>query len=189
MDKEKEHIIALQKGSYEAFTILYKLYLPRLYAFIFDLVRSRSMAEEIVQETFIRLWETHDKLDMELSFKSYLFTIARNRLLNELRKRINNSDFCEYLDYSDKISLSENTTEQSLDFDDFCRELARAKTKLTPRQAEIFDLQKEQGLSVKETAEKIGISEQGVRNQLSAALKILRNEMKDFSALFIFLFL
>lgn len=186
---EKEHIEGLIKGSYKDFSYLYELYASQLFAFIFKLTRSKNQTEEIIQETFIKIWFHRSQINPEQSFKSYLFTIARNLVLNELRRQINHPVFSDYIEYCNMEELSENKTEQKLDFDEFNNRLQEGKRKLTPRQQEIFELNKEYGLSVQEIATRISISEQSVRNQLSAALQELKKEMKDYYFLFFLLFL
>ena len=84
---------------------------------------------------------------------------------------------------------SENPTEQKIDLDEFNRRLEKAKKKLTPRQKEIFEMNKEYGLSIQEIAMQTAISEQSVRNQLSTAIQQLRKEMKEYLLLFILIFL
>ena len=185
---ESDFVKRLKEGSNEAFTVLYKFYLPSLYSFIFSMTHSKSFTEEIVQETFIKIWENRASIELGSSFKSYLFTIARNNMLDEFRRQINHPVFTEYIEYSNQLQLSENTTEKQLDFNEFLIELNKAKQKLSTRQLEIFHLYKELGQSAQSIALKLGITEQSVRNQLSTALNILRKEMKNFCMLFIFLF-
>ena len=84
-----------------------------------------------------------------------------------------------------KELISTDNVEAKYDFDLFLKELEVAKQKLTPRQREIFVLNKEYNLSVTEIASRLSITEQVVRNQLSAALKVLRNELSNYSYLFI----
>lgn len=189
MESEKKHIEGLIKGSYKDFTSLYELYAPHLFAFIFKLTRSKTQTKEILQETFIKIWTHRLQTDPEQSFKSYIFTIAKNLVLNEFRRKINNPIFSDYIEYCNSEELSENRTEQKLDFDEFNQRLQDAKKKLTPRQREIFELNKEYGLSIPEIAMRISISEQSVRNQLSAAIQQLRNEMGDYCLLLILLFI
>jgi RNA polymerase sigma-70 factor (ECF subfamily) len=188
-DNESDYINALKEGSYKAYTALYKFYMPKLYAFIYNITRSRTFSEEVVQETFVRLWENRTTIDLKLSFKSYLFTIAKNCMLDEFRRQINHPVFAEYIEYTNQPSMSEDTTEHQLDFNEFCAELNKAKKKLTSRQTEIFHLNKEVGKSIQSIALQLGITEQSVRNQLSTALSILRKEMKNYMKLFVFLFL
>lgn len=90
----------------------------------------------------------------------------------------------DYLDFKKEL-ISTDDVEAKYDFDLFLKELEAAKQKLTPRQREIFVLNKEYNLSVTEIASRLSITEQVVRNQLSAALKVLRNELSNYSYLFI----
>lgn len=186
---EKDYINGLIAGSYRDFTSLYQQYVPYLYAFALKLTRSEIQAKEILQETFIRIWVYRTRTDPGLSFKSYLFAIAKNLLLNEFRRKINSPVFTDYIDYCNREERSENGVERKIDFDEFNRRLQEAKSKLTPRQREIFELNKEYGLSVREIAERTVMTEQSVRNQLSAALRELRENMKDYYLLFALFFL
>ncbi|MDR3266593.1 MAG: sigma-70 family RNA polymerase sigma factor [Tannerella sp.] len=186
---ESYYVKRLKEGSHEAYTVLYESYLPKLYAFIYSMTYSKDFAEEVVQETFVRLWENKATIKLDASFKSYLFTVARNYMLDEFRRQINHPVFTEYIEYSSQLQFSENTTEKQLDFSEFCVEFNKAKKKLSARQLEIFYLNKELGESIQAIALQLGIAEQSVRNQLSTALSILRKEMKNFIALFTFLFL
>jgi RNA polymerase sigma-70 factor (ECF subfamily) len=189
LTNESDYVKRLKESSHKAYTVLYEFYLPDMYAFIYSLTHSKDFTEEVVQETFVRLWENRTTINLGTSFKSWLFTIARNYMLDEFRRQINHPVFTEYIEYSNQLQLSENTTEKQLDFTEFCRELDKAKQKLSPRQLEIFHLNKECGQAVQSIAFQLGITEQSVRNQLSAALSILRKEMKYSLPLFIFLFL
>ncbi|MDR1743672.1 MAG: sigma-70 family RNA polymerase sigma factor [Dysgonamonadaceae bacterium] len=188
LNNESHYVNLLKDDSYEAYTVLYKFYMPKLYAFIYNMTRLKDFSEEVVQETFIKLWENRTTIKSDTSFKSYLFTIARNYMLDEFRRQINHPVFAEYINYSNHLNISENTTEHRLDFQDFRAELDKAKKKLTSRQAEIFHLNKETGEAVQSIALRLGITEQSVRNQLSTALSILRKKMKNFIPLFLFLF-
>ncbi|MCC8170290.1 MAG: sigma-70 family RNA polymerase sigma factor [Parabacteroides sp.] len=189
MKSEKDYINGLIAGSYQDFTCLYRQYAPYLYAFALKLCRSEIQAKEVLQETFIRIWVYRTRTDPGLSFKSYLFAIAKNLLLNEFRRKINSPVFTDYIDYCNREEWSENRVEQKIDFDEFNRCLQEAKIKLTPRQREIFELNKEYGLSVREIAQRTAMTEQSVRNQLSAALRELRGNIKDYSLLFALFFL
>lgn len=89
-----------------------------------------------------------------------------------------------YLEIKKGLASAEDI-ETKYDFDLFLKELERAKQKLTPRQKEIFILSKEYNLTITEIASQLSITEQAVRNQLSAALKVLRSELSNYSYLFI----
>ena len=190
MDITDQYVKKLIAGSYDAFTSLYHMYAPQLYSFIFSLTESTSITSDIVQETFVKIWVKREEIREDLSFKSYLFTIAKNDLMDEFRRQMKNPAFSDYMSLrlSEEPS-EENQIERSVDFDEFNRRLQRAKRKVTPRQAQIFELNKEYGLSVEEIADQLNIKEQVVRNQLSLALSVIRREMGEFAPLFILFFI
>jgi RNA polymerase sigma-70 factor (ECF subfamily) len=170
------HIEGLQKGSYRDFKALYEMFSGKLYGFVFGLTKSESLTKDIVQETFVRIWTGRQAIDPQQSFKSYLFKIARNLIVDSLRKQMNDPVFEDYLDYAENLALSHNGEDvyRKIDFDRFIRCLDKAKQALSPRQKELFELNKEQGVAAPEIARKLNISEQTVYNQLSAALKTLK---------------
>lgn len=178
-------IEGLKSGSYEDFNALYTLYADMLYGFILSLTKSPVEAQDILQDTFMRIWQYRNRIDLELSFKTYLYTIARNLIIDSLRRQIDNVAFEEYVCSEAFQAYSENNVEENINFDEFKEKLAKAKEKLTPRQKEIFELSREKGYSILAIAEKLQLSEKTVKNQLTLALKILRSELPYC---FIFLF-
>lgn len=188
MDIEHKYIEGLKGGSYKDFTRLYELYAPRLFAFVLSLSHSESKAKEITQETFIKVWTLREQIDINYSFKAYIFTIAHNQLLNELRNQLNRPFSIEDVDVSHIETTSENAIEKKISLDEFYQALDQAKQKLPPRQREFFELSKEQGFSIAEIATITTISEGAVRNYISQALLRLRKEMGNYYPLFILFF-
>jgi RNA polymerase sigma-70 factor (ECF subfamily) len=186
MDHEK-HVTGLRDGSYKDFRVLYDAYAGNLHGFVFGLVRSDSLTRDIVQETFIRVWINREKIDVTKSFKSYLFKISRNLVIDNFRKQMASPLFESYLDYSERLP-AENDSEERVDFDLFVRRLEIAKQKLTPRQREIFELNKEQGIPVAEIAQRLNINEQTIYNQLSTATRLLKKEIGTIGIFFFSLF-
>lgn len=176
--------------SYQSYTTFYKTWAPKIYRFVFSIIKSEQIAQDIVQETFTRVWTNKDRITInsEGAFKSYVFTVSYHIVLKELRSQINHPEMDDYMAYCNNTLLTENTTESKLDFSEFLVTLKLAKTKLNPRQLEIFTLNKEEHYSIAEIAAKLGINEQTVRNQLSSSLKTLRKELKEFSFLFLLYF-
>ena len=174
----------LTEGSKLSFNTLYNRWAPRLYHFAFSYLKSDSAAKDVVQETFVKIWTNRENINPNSSFKAYLFTISYHFLLKELRRQLNHPQMEDYLDLKKEL-ISTDNIETKYDFDLFLKELEVAKQKLTPRQREIFVLNKEYNLSVTEIASRLSITEQVVRNQLSAVLKFLRSELSNYSHLFI----
>lgn len=175
----------LKRGSYEAFDTLYDMYADSLYGFALLHTKSSVQAEDIVQDTFLKLWNMRASLSVEGSFKSMLFTIAKNHVIDVFRQQINRPDFEDYIRFcEDRTSFLDNTSVEKIYYDDFIDKLAIAKQKLTPAQRNIFEMSREEGMSNAEIAALSDISEQTVKNHLSAALKILREELRKYNYLF-----
>lgn len=180
---EKDLIQKLKSGSAAAYKELYEQWVSRLYEFVFRYIKSEDATDDIVQETFLRIWINRSRLNPESSFKSYLFTISWHLLLKELRRQLNNPSMGEYIEYQNDLSVSEEYIESNIDFEHFRIALIQAKQKLSPRQREIFELNKEQDIPVADIATRLSINEQVVRNQLSAALKTIRTELQNHAFL------
>lgn len=171
MGDEEKLIRKLSRGDSRSFDIIYNRYVSNLYLFVYQWVKSDHIASEIVQDTFVKLWMRREGLDPGKSIKSYLFTISYHKIIKELRRQIRNPLMKDY------ILLFENIPSEShpgYDFDHYIAALKNIKAELPLRQRQVFELSKEEGFSVKEIASQLGIQEQVVRNQLSAALKRIR---------------
>ncbi len=189
MDLERTYLERLRKGSYKDFTKLYELYVSRLYAFALGLTHSDVLAKDIVQETFVKVWIRREQIDLDMSFRSFLFTMAKNQLLNEFRRQANGPLFLEDIVFNESGEEGETYIERKLSFEEFNHRLELAKQKLSPRQRELFELNKEQGLSIGEIAAKMSVTEQSIRNQISQALHVLRKELGSYAILFSLFFI
>jgi RNA polymerase sigma-70 factor (ECF subfamily) len=178
-EADSQHVKRLVEGSYEDFTILYNRYFTKLYGFIYGLIRSHTIAEDIVQETFVKIWTIRENIQPDSSFQAFIFTIARNKLISEIRSQTGNKQFLDYMEVSNSVILSNNDLYEKLDYEDFCKKINAAKIKLTPRQLEIFELNIETGFSTLEIANKLSISERTIQNQLSLALRTIREQLKN----------
>lgn len=183
----REDVLLLQRlnaGSYDSFKLLYDQWVARLYQFVLKIVKSESTAQDIVQDTFVKVWENHETINPEHSFKSYLFTIAYHRIADEFRKQLRHPLMPDYITFTSSM-VSYNEAEQNLSLEEFIRQLEKAKTKLSPRQRQVFEMSKEQNLSHSEIEKLMGISNQAVRNLLTAAMKTIRQELEPFAPLLI----
>lgn len=156
---------------------MYDFYFPDLYHFVYQYVKSSETAKEIAHESFVRLWFSRDRLDEDRSVRAYLFTIAKNQLIKELRRQLRNPLLRDYLEFAGTLGMESRIL---YDYDTFIKGIEKAKGLLSPRQREIFVMSKEEDLSVAEIAEYLSIAPQVVRNQLSAAMKRIREELKSY---------
>lgn len=171
---EKMLISQIRSGCAKSFRSLYELYVNDLYRFIYQYVKSEDITDEIIQDTFIRLWMHRERLDESKSVKSYLFTISYRQVLKELRRQVRNPLMRDYVEFVDFLAVE---SRQAYDYDLFLRTLKLAKEDLPPRQREIWQLSREDGLSSAEIAQMLSISDQVVRNQLSAAMRKIRERL------------
>ena len=179
MDVERIYLERLRSGSYRDFTKLYESYASRIYAFALHLTHSDALAKDICLHI----------ASCAPQFSAFLFTMAKNQLLNEFRRQANSPLFLEDVVLNESGDGEETAIERKLSFEEFNHRLEIAKQKLTPRQRELFELNKEQGITITEIAAKALISEQSVRNQLSQALRVLRKELGKYALLFSLFFI
>ena len=173
---EKHLLIDLKDGSFQAFERLYNMYSGKLYNFIMRLSSGdQYMTEEVVQSTFIRIWEVREKVDTNASFISFLCTIAKNLLMNMYRRQTVEYVYNEYLLKSglDHDSQTEDTIDLRF-LNDYIDSLAE---ELPAQRKKIFILSKRQNYTNKEIAEMMGISESTVATQLSLAVKFMREQL------------
>lgn len=188
LSETEKLVLDLKMGSYKAFEALYSKYFDLLYGYVFGMIRSHPQAKEIVQDTFIKVWLHRSKIDPELSFKAWLFKIAKNQLLNGIKKNLSDPVFEEYLKHCEDNNLLAQS-DQEFDLELFRIALEKAKQKLSPRQVQVFEMSKEEGLSAPEISKKLNISEAAVYNYLSQSLSTLKNEMKELSFVFFVFFM
>ena len=147
---------------------------------MFQYLKSKDATDDVVQETFLRIWSNRANLNPDVSFKSYLFTIAYHFLLKEMRRQLNNPLMEDYVEYLNRSSTETAEAESLMCYYQFVNALEKGKQHLSPRQRIIFEMNKEYGMSISEISEKLSITNQVVRNQLCMALKILRVELRQY---------
>jgi len=175
----------------KAFDIIYQKYSRRLYGFVFRYVKQETDTEEIVQEVFIKIWKSRTKIDVFSSFESFLFTIAHNATVNLLKKRATEQKYLEHVKSLQRIETAYELTDE-IDYKELKQKFEGVLNELPPRQKEIFQLSREEGLSNKEIADKLGISIQTVKNHLVTTLSFLKSKLDNgllISGLFVSLFL
>lgn len=146
-----------------------------------QLLNSKEDAEEIVQESFIKIWEKRENFLEGYPFDAYLFKIAKNSFLNHNRKKVNQRIFEDYLEYADELS-SDNTDDYVI-FKETLDIINAIIQEMPPRRREIFNLRKTEGLSRQEIAEKLQISVITVDNQLLKANNFMKEKLKKHNLL------
>ncbi|KOH44073.1 RNA polymerase sigma-70 factor [Sunxiuqinia dokdonensis] len=181
----QELVLKLKEGSSEAFQELYDRYGKRIHQFSIGYLKRTQEAEEIVQEVFLKIWNVREELTSDKSLDSYIFTIAKNAILNTIRKSKNEQ---LYLNYS-KLHPGKNILlDEELDFNELERAYKQSIEQLSPKRKTIFLLSREKNLSNAEIAAQLGISVKTVENQMTSALAQIKKELLSagFSGLVFF---
>jgi RNA polymerase sigma-70 factor (family 1) len=162
----------LKNGNEKAFRKLYDFYHQDIYGYSISLLKSKELAEENVQDVFLKIWLRRENLNLEQSFKSFLFTIARNQAFNLLNKAANDVLLKEEVFYTSEKSHAEG--DFSIREED-CKKLKKQAIKqLPPKRKRIFKMSRKQGKTYEEIGEELGISVNTVKNQMSKALESMR---------------
>jgi len=173
IENEAELVMSLSKGNLLAFNTLYREYSGRLYSFALCYLKSKAEGEELVQEVFTIIWEKRSDLKKELSFKSYLFTIAFNIIRKHFRTKAYLSDYFISRMKDDK----DVQTSQKITYDSLYQYVNELVNQLPERRKEIFIKSRFEGYNIKEIAEELNITHKTVENQLTTALKYIRTNL------------
>lgn len=174
----------LSKGDLLAFNTLFKEYSGRIYRFAVGYLKSEAEAEDLVQEVFMIIWEKRAELKVELSFKSFLFTITFNLIKKHFRTKAQISKYLK-TEISDDVDMQ---TSHEITYASLNQNIIRLVNLLPKRRKEIFIKSRFKGQNIKEIAEEMKISHKTVENQLTQALKFLRIHLHQENILTILLF-
>jgi RNA polymerase sigma-70 factor (ECF subfamily) len=169
--------LQLKNGDKQAFNHLFNLYSQKIFFFAKGYLKSEKEAEEIVQETFLKIWERRDYLDPDLSINAYLFKIAFNFIQKQFIKNIKEQELKH--DFADELIHFDEQTSNMLNYHFLLDHLTCLIDELPPRQREIIILRKLDNYSIKEISEKLSISIKTIETHLTAALKFLKERLKS----------
>ncbi|MBN2663528.1 MAG: RNA polymerase sigma-70 factor, partial [Bacteroidales bacterium] len=164
----------------QIFENFFRDYFKPLVNFANKFLNNIDDSKEIVHDVFINLWEKRDSIDVQNSVKSYLYASVNNRCLNFIRdnKKFNNNIQLDNID--SVVSPSDTLTEieiQSI--------IEKTLNTLSPKVKRVFELSRYENLKYKDIAEKLNISQKTVESHISAALKSLKENLKEYLVVFI----
>ena len=183
INNNKSVITALKAGEEKVFDVVYRHYFRRLCAFCSQYVGEQEEIEEIVQETMMWLWENRKSLVADMSLKSLLFTIVRNKCLNtishiQVKQQVHERLYAKF-------------QEQFENPDFYIGELmalaSKAIRELPDEYRKAFEMNRFEEMTYNEIAERTGVSPKTIAYRISQALKILRTELKDYIPLLVWL--
>ena len=176
------NISSLRKGEKKAYEEIYNEFFGVLYHLCLNYLHDEKVAEEIVQDTFMKLWEIRETLNDQINIRNFLYTITKNNCLNYLRNQkisMRHQENMKYLEMQFNYEALEKLGNY-IQFDELRSRIDEAISKLPSEAIETFRLSRFEELSYKEIADQQNISIKTVEARISKALRILRVELKDY---------
>ncbi|MDP4184139.1 MAG: RNA polymerase sigma-70 factor [Bacteroidota bacterium] len=170
-------------------TEIFAQYHAKIFRFSVAYLKDEHDAYDVVQEVFVKLWETRYSLKRDTNFEALLFTIAKNTVLSRFRKRLTEQKYLDYLAQSADTHTQD--TEEQTDYTFLKQKYEQLIETLPTKRKEIFILSREKGLSNKEIAQMKGITEKTVEDHMTKALAFLKKQLSNYGVwtlLFYFLF-
>ena len=174
---ERNILNGIRAGDQAALRKLFDLYFSNLVIFSAKMVVNRGVAEELVEDVFIRIWQNREDLDLSVSLKSYLFTSVKNRSVNYLKSKYGKMHF-EDLEKATHL-VSGQGQDAELQAKELREAVAIAIENLPPKCRIIFHLSRNAEFTTAEISEQLGISKKTVQAQISIALRKIRDQLGD----------
>ena len=171
----------MSTGDARALELLFQaMYVP-LCAYARSFVRSSSLAEDVVSDTFLKLWTHRDSIHVRGAARNYLYVAVRNTALNQVeRQRREARHFEEYpVNLEELQGSASNDAEERLQFDEITPRVKEAIASLPPRAQQTYILYYQHEMSYAEVARTMGVSVKTVENQLARALRLLWARLED----------
>jgi RNA polymerase sigma-70 factor (ECF subfamily) len=192
-EKDKHLIKRITEGDSNAFSVVYKDYYRRLFAFANSYLHNEFLSGNIVQDAFMALWENRQKLTPDTNLPSYLLTIIKNNSLNHLnhlktKLKAEENIQKHYLKQLEIKCFTLSACDPELLFKSDVEEIINKTLSSMPEKTrETIELSRNFGLSNKEIAQKLGITVKGVEFHITKALKIFRKNLIDYLSILIIL--
>lgn len=177
-------MLLIRQGSEADFELLYNKYAEELIGFAASRLTSLEEAKDIIHDLFVHFWNDRANIFIRVSVRAFLFSSVKYRIIDHIRRNITRQ---KYADQLSKLDTSLPAAIEKLDVKDLQNKIDTAVGYLSPRVQEVFRLSRYENLRPNEIAEKLGISERTVKNQLTTALSFLREKLESLS-LFLILF-
>jgi RNA polymerase sigma-70 factor (ECF subfamily) len=180
---DDELMLMLQADDHGAFTALYHRYKGVLVIHANKKLANLEESKEIVQEVFSNLWYDRHKLPKIHNLKAFLYTLARNKVLNQIQHERVVIRYAE--SFTTFVQEHQNTTDLLIREKQMVEIIDQEINALPPKMKEVFILSRKNHLSHKEISDKLEISEHTVKNHIKAALKVLRSRLDIAVLLFL----
>lgn len=180
---EQQVFSTLKEGNESAFEMLFRTFYQPLCRYAYSFLNDRDESEEVVQAAFINIWDKRAQIEIETSMKSYLYRMVRNSCLNVIKH-----EKIKQQHVAHEMAFGEPTHEgptQAVVANELEEKIFEAMKALPEQCRVVFQLSRFEELKYSEIADQLGISVKTVENQMGKALKIMREQLKDYLPFFL----
>jgi RNA polymerase sigma-70 factor, ECF subfamily len=183
--RENQLFETLKAGDETAFEMLFRTYYQPLCNYAYTFVQDHDNAEEIVQSTFLQVWEKREVLEIRTGVKPYLYAMVRNACLNVIKhEKVKQQHAAMEFATGERSVESVSRTVMASELE---ARIYRAMEALPEQCRLVFKLSRFEELKYTEIAEQLGISIKTVENHMGKALRIMREQLKDYLPILIIL--
>jgi len=192
-DIEKNIIQSLKQGDEHAFELLFKMYFKKLCIYANNYLHNKEETENIVKDSFVKIWERRADLPIDSSLAGYLYTTVRNHAINYLQRERRKNTFLKNArkdfeqEYETFLSSIDDYPVANLILQDINAQIRKVVNTLPPQCREVFMLSRFEMLSHEEISERTGITVSTIKTQIVRALAKLRIELIEYLAVLIFI--
>lgn len=172
---ERKTLEKIQKSDVKAFELLFHHYYSGLCRFAYRFLQDEWMAEEVVQNLFVHLWEKRKSLQVTSSLENYLLRSVKNACLNKIQQDKTRQQYIEKKKEASLIDDENLFREVRLELD-----IKKSIEQLPAKRRQIFLLSREKGMSYKAIAHRLNISVKTVEKQMNLAIKHLKFRLKHY---------
>ncbi len=172
-------LTALQGGDEKALEYLYLCYYDLLFRQAYGILKDRDLAENITQDTFVYIWQRKETLSIQGSIKAYLQAMVRYQVFHTIKNGQSRPQVYENI--TERMDMNRGLSPQDiLEEKELIKSIAAAVDTLPDRCREVYVMSREQQLTHKEIAARLGISTKTVENQITKALRVIKGSLKNF---------
>lgn len=182
---EKLLLQQIARGDEAAFKLIFDTYKARTFTFVVNFIHSKADAEEIVQDTFLGLWQNRDSLTTVEHPRNYIYTVVRNKTLRYLSNVARDEKMMKVVWANMQEEI--NPTEEALQLKESQAIINQALSMLSEQKQKVFKMCREQGMSHENIALEIGISKSRVKNIMVEVLNFIKLFLSRNSLIIIFL--
>lgn len=180
-----DYVAAFQRGEERGFTYFFNTLYPALMYYAFRILNDRAAAEDVVEESFIKIWERHSTFTHPQVIKSWLYTTVRNASLNMLKQEQSQSTHKENIAREQQASYQESPLNDMIIAEVISQ--VHSTIQVLPTECrKIFQMLYIQGKTVREIAEELGLSISTIKNQKARGLEILRKRFPELTTMLVF---